>query len=627
MRSRSLNGACALMVCTLCALAGCADDGPRDGTPGTVQTSGAPATQGEPAPKAACASTWQAIQQSIFAAKGCASATCHSRETRAGSLDLSGVEAHHALVNRPASASLSRPLPLVTPGDQSLSFLYLKLAAATEGHALPTGGGAPMPVGQAPLTSEQLAAVRAWIRAGAPATGVVAGTQDLLSCTAGAEAEPNKSPRPPVPAPEAGFQHVAGPWTVKPGTESEVCFATYYDLSRSAPPWARMRCKIGSKTEEEECVAYDRRELSQDAQSHHSIIQVYAGAFRPLDPSQRWGKWRCASGELAGTACDPTQLGVSARDGGAECGADAVCQTEPFASPLCVGFGPPDRESLSGRAGGAQAPVALHALPSGVYDNLPIRGVVVWNSHAFNLTKKDATVEQYNTFWYAPREKQTYRMITIHNPGSVETNSIIYDAIDVPPFQSREYCGLYVMPRYSRLFQISAHAHKRMVLWRTWLPPNEARCPEGGCRPNEREPDYRSTQYNDPVIKYFDPPVVFDSERPEERTLKFCGVYDNGKERPDLLKRKSQLIQGASCARRSRLPGVGYRTGPLEPTQLYCVGGDRQGQPCSGDAECTGGGACDACVVNYGDTTEDEMFYLMGNFFVVPPSSASGTDR
>jgi hypothetical protein len=543
---------------------------------------------------AGCDSTWKAIQRSILEGKGCTQAECHAADEPAGGLNLTASVAYENLIFASAQASLTTPLYLVHPGEQALSFLYLKLAAASDGSALPPGGGAPMPVGQSPLSDEQLAALRLWIRAGAPETGVVDGTQSLLDCEQPPNADPNKTVRPPVPAAEEGFQHVAGPWTVAADSEDEVCFATYYDLSDSAPDWAQFPCELAGDAQT--CVGFKRRQLSQDAQSHHSIITVYTGPTPPTDAS--WGKWRCAGGALEGSACDPTLFGESAEQGGAECGEGGICQAEPRSLTTCRGYGPSDQDTKSSTAGGAQAPVSSQTLPEGVYGQLPIKGVIVWNSHGFNLTSKPTTVEQFNTFWYAPPEERVYLVRRIFDTSHIFT-------MNVPPFQKREYCASFTLPQYAHLNELSSHVHKRGVHWRTWLPPQEPGCAPGSCQPSEEDPFYESHVYNDPLTLPLDPPLTFDDADPASRTLKYCAVFDNGEEFPDLVKRSSSLPDGARACGQN---------------ETFCLGGDRQGESCKSDADCGEGGACDACTVTGGVTTEDEMFILLGNYYVVPPA-------
>jgi hypothetical protein len=542
-----------------------------------------------------CDSTWKAVQRTILEGKRCSQAECHGGSEPAGGLDLRPAVAYDNLVYADAQASLTTSMSRVFPGEQALSFLYLKLAAATEGTALPPGGGSPMPVGESPLSDEQLAALRLWIRAGAPKTGVVEGTQGLLDCDLPASADPNKTVPPPVPEADEGFQHVAGPWDVAAHSENEVCFATYYDLTDTAPDWAQFPCEL--QGDAHTCVGFKSRVLSQDAQSHHSIISVYTGATGANDPS--WGAWQCKGGAHAGATCDPTQLGVSAQEGGADCGEGGICQSAVRKSIACRGWGPADKDMKQISAGGAQSPVSSQVLPENVYGQIPIKGVIIWNSHGFNLTDKPTTVEQFNTYWYARPDERVHLVRRIFDQRFIFTMS-------VPPFQSREYCASWTLPQHARLTELGSHVHQRGVKWRTWLPPQDPNCtPSAGCMPNEEKPYYESFSYNDPLVLPLEPALVFDDADPASRTVKYCAVYDNGTEEfPELVKRSSTLPAG------SRVCGA---------TELFCLGGERQGQACGADADCGGGGACDACTVTGGVTTEDEMLILLGNYYVVDP--------
>jgi hypothetical protein len=101
------------------------------------------------------ASTYDAIQATVFEAKGCTASTCHG-DAAIGGLDLRADASFEALVRKPSTIEPS--IDRVFPGDQALSLLYLKLAAATEGTDLGTLGQ-PMPVNAAPLTEDQLEAM------------------------------------------------------------------------------------------------------------------------------------------------------------------------------------------------------------------------------------------------------------------------------------------------------------------------------------------------------------------------------------------------------------------------------------------------------------------------------------
>ena len=57
-----------------------------------------------------------------------------------------------------------------------------------------------------------------------------------------------------------------------------------------------------------------------------------------------------------------------------------------------------------------------------------------------------------------------------------------------------------------------------------------------------------------------------------------------------------------------------------EPEERSCFGGPDQGMACNGDDSlCGEGGICDACPTGGGVTTEEEMFILLGSYFVQEP--------
>ncbi len=122
------------------------------------------------------AGTFAAIQEKIFEHGDCTSSFCHDSSSPAANLNLTAGNSWANLVNIDASFSA---LDRVEPGDEALSFLYEKLAGATLGGAVSAGSSMP-PGGLPAITANYLAALRLWIRDGAPATGTVPGTADLL---------------------------------------------------------------------------------------------------------------------------------------------------------------------------------------------------------------------------------------------------------------------------------------------------------------------------------------------------------------------------------------------------------------------------------------------------------------
>ena len=131
---------------------------------------------------------------------------------------------------------------------------------------------------------------------------------------------------------------------------------------------------------------------------------------------------------------------------------------------------------------------------------------------------------------------------------------------------------------------------------------------------------YESFVYNDPVALVFDPPLTFDSADPAQRRLHYCSLYNNGVTAdgsPD----------PTTVTRASHVPPQGFH---CEPTA--CVSG-KVGVPCSGvgdDRRCdsspsAGDGSCDACPITGGESTENEMFILDGNYYVDPVAAAVST--
>jgi hypothetical protein len=547
-------------------------------------------------------STFAALQRSIFDAHGCSAHSCHGAHDPQAGLTLTADTAFESLVNVPASAAgLGRqPLLRVRPGRRAESLLYLKLAALTHAQALPDGTGAPMPAGGAgPVPAEKLEALALWILAGAPREGVVKGTATLLGCEL-PEATPQHA-IPPLPPPtQEGYQLYAPGWPLAAGGEDEVCFVTYYDLTESAPADARLDCPEDWGAKGRECVAYRDSLLTQDPQSHHGNVHAYLGSAEPTDPG--WGSWTCLGGELAGVACDPTRLGVSAREGGAECGELARCTSQVRSAPACVGYGPADASNRR-EIGGAQGLNANVVYPEGVYGVIPAKGMIMWNSHGFNLTSRDTTVSLYLNMHYALSAQRRYVYRPIFDDAEVLS-------VQVGAFERREMCRTLTLPRATRLHHLIGHMHKRGVLFRIWDEPHApCRVDDPSCVPLSSAPIYASTRYDDQTVLLYDPPRAFDQENPDERTLLYCVTYDNGYTNPETVKRKSTS---------PKVPGGRAPGGPCADSALVCLGGDRQGTACGGDAAvCSGGGVCDACPLRGGVTTEDEMIILLGGYYVV----------
>lgn len=626
------------------------------------------------------ASTFELIQAAIFEQKGCTESVCHG-SGRAGGLDLRREAAYAELVD--VDSETVPGFSRVRAGRKDASLLWINLIAKT----LPEAYSAPlraMPLDPLPALSEdEVEAVRLWIERGAPETGVVPGTADLLDACLPPPGVLEVKPLPP-PAAGTGVQIPMPVWTMPLSSEREICMASYYDLTDQVPE--EFLGPDGTT------FVFNRNEVRQSAGSHHLIVSAYSGTASPDDP--RWGGFSCSGGPRHGQACPPTDLTF--------CGEGGLCATRATTSVACNGFGPGDSGLGLNSAGisGTQETSTLNDFAPGVYREIPLKGMILWNHHAFNLTQEPAPMQAWLNFEFAPPEEQLYPV------------RIIFDAtqifkMNVPVFSSEEVCNNSQLPQGAHLYELSSHAHQRMKRWRTFMgrwqcnggpadgeacspmgydlnspdvcqgSPCEARqrprsgdcdadntvtvdelvrglsialgttsieaCHEADVNhdwaisvdevvtavnaalagvPGRKRLDadeallYVSFLYNDPVVLRFEPEIVF-SGRAADRWLTYCAVYDNGFTDPGLVKQRA--------------------TSPFPPIPISVLGGPcstptgctqgRVGELCDGRGEAdrnrscdsepgAGDGFCDACSLHGGVTTEDEMFILMGQYYV-----------
>ncbi len=149
---------------------------------------GCDATCGSCVDPATLASTWAAVQVNVFD-RACTA--CHGNQPTAG-LDLRAPGSYAAIVDVPAASGLFE----VKRGDHAQSLLWLKMAKSAIGGLddLPGGG---MPFGF-PLPRAIVEAFGAWIDAGAPTDGYVAGTEALLVPCDGAKSGASTEPATPA---------------------------------------------------------------------------------------------------------------------------------------------------------------------------------------------------------------------------------------------------------------------------------------------------------------------------------------------------------------------------------------------------------------------------------------------
>jgi hypothetical protein len=544
----------------------CAGGGDGPGAPASPGTDPDPA---QPGCEESFAGTFDAIQSVVFERRGCMQDACHGASA-SGGLDLRPEVAYRNLLNVPA---VGGDMLRVEPGETSGSLLYRKLAEGTNpgSFAIP---GAPMPSGLPPLSAAELELVRLWVYAGAPEEGVVLGTPQLVDACL-PEPEPISIEPLPPPAPGEGVQFVMPSYLLPAGTELENCFAAYYDLRDQIPP--------EYLSPDDTRFRHFKMTMRQDPQSHHLI---FFDSGIPLEDIHHpaFGGWACMGGERDGQACEPLDA--------SSCGDGHCASVQQEALGACIGFGPPSRLSVGEfqGIGGAQRANITTQFVDGVYEEIPVRGIFLWNSHAFNLSSQDHRMNARINYLFADRQEHLMQRIPVQV-------GVVYIMAGQKPYTIDRYCNDWALPQGAHLFELTSHMHKRGKNFTIELV--------------DGAPLYETFIYNDPEVELFEPPMIFDQTDPAGRTLRYCATYNNGVA-PD------GSPDPATVVRASRMP---QNASPCIPEA--CTAG-RVGEPCSGvddDASCdsspgAGDGECDACAINAGPSTENEMFVLLGRYFL-----------
>jgi hypothetical protein len=589
-------------------------------------------------PGATFSSTFDGIQKVIFKNHGCNQLGCHAGSNPQMGMDLSPGVAYQNILEVPATEEPA--FNRVQPGDYNRSYLWLKLALATDPSLLPSGVTVSpngMPSGLPPLSEGELEAMRLWIFAGAPQTGTVGGTETLLNACLPPPEPITIKPLDP-PARDEGVQFVMPPWKLEAHSEHELCFATYYDVSSQVPK--EFQDPSGTM------FRFSGTELRQDPQSHHLILNRYIGSADMIhDPS--FGAGTCSGGPKAGQVCDPTDPnscgtgtcnpGAWTCNGGPKAGqtceptdltscGTGTCTSAIQQSFACLGFGP---QSNGGPTyypiGGAQKAQDNTEFVDGVFAQIPLKGILYWNSHAFNLTDQDTMMHARLNYYFA--KDQTYPV-----QGIFDTSKIFFPTERAAPYTTRTVCNDFQLPQGARLFSLSSHTHKHGKHFTVTAPDGTTL--------------YESFIYNDPATKPFDPPLAFDSPDPAQRTLHYCSFYNNGVTGTCSGNSSRTCQQDSDCpsgtgpcltspdpttvTRYSKLPTSAKLTiGSCTPTA--CVSGN-VGARCHGvgdDRTCdsTPGaldGSCDACPITGGESTENEMFILIGDYYMANGGSVPG---
>lgn len=510
-------------------------------------------------------STFEAIQATVFEQAGCANSLCHGA-AQEGNLDLRPSVAFDNLVGAAAEGS---SLLRVDPRKPSTSYLYHKLSAKTFPGSYQIDGS-PMPSAGNGISAGQLEAIRLWIEAGSPREGSVGDTlgrgedeiERLLGvCLPEAEAI-NTTPLPPPPA-DKGIQMKMPPHAVPAEKEREICFAVYEDF-RDVIPQQYL-------TPDREHFYIKSGEIREDAFTHHNLVyQAPVGVDQIQHPA--FGAWTCSpGGDTEGQSCDPLDKG--------SCGSDAQCRSQIRDSIACRGYGPP-----ASTAGGSILGLSSGPDREGFYGEYPSHGIFYWNSHAFNLTTEDGIHHVWRNLHFA--DDRRFRAERINETRHITSGT------GTPPFGKKTVCKDYVFDQGDGLLRLSSHTHKRGE--RFFMRVGD-------------EQVYETFTYDEPLNKVFEPALVFNSSDPAERVLTWCATWNNG----------VNADGSANLETVTRLSRRPSNAGACRPTA--CVAGNI-GAACNGrndDATCdsspgAGDGWCDACAIQPGVSSDDEMFILLG---------------
>jgi hypothetical protein len=547
--------------------------------------------------------SFEAIQKIIFERHGCTADACHGKG-KVGGLDLRADVAWENLVDaRSANSALTR----VQPGTAKDSFLYLKLLAASEPGSVQVAGS-PMPVGAAPLNTKELEAIQLWILKGAPKTGTV--RDETKNIDVGSLLDACLPPAKPVkakpleaPALDDGVQLVLPQYLLKAGTEVEHCTPFAFDFTNQVPD--------AYKDVARNVMFVNGARVRQDPQSHHLVLWNPVkdlASVTPGDPD-----WKCHGGPSTGKPCD-------ALKGSNDCGEGGVCAGKTTPGSLCgvetlafgsgttddivaglLGLGPKPLTveelwgftslflggSMPTQIANSQSPQQYVPPIDGVYSELPLKGILWFDSHAFNLSEDDTLLDARVNYYFARSRDRELKGITDYSHNSIANGQ--------PPFTRKTYCAKHEVPQNAEIAMLTGHTHRRGEhFWVT--DPAGAKI-------------YESFDYNDPAYKRFEPWAKFESPDPAARTLEFCATFSNGL-KPD----GSADID--LVTRASRMP---ERAGKCTP--VACVRGKVMAA-CQNDRECDSApgandGSCDACAIKAGQTTENEMFVLLP-WYVMP---------
>ena len=533
----------------------------------------------------AFASTFAASRRSSSSKHGCTEQVCHGSAANRAASTCRPTSPTRTCFEVPSTAST---LERVEPGDKRRSFLWLKLAAATDprfrARRDPRGADAERAAAAQRRRARAGAALDLRRRARRPAR--CAGTEHAARrLPAAGRADHHRAARPP-PAPGEGVQFVMPPWQLPANSEHEICFATYYDITDQVPEefqdpsgqffrFARHRAASGSaEPSPDPELRYHRR--------------------RPASTIPSFGAWTCKRrrARRASVRADRPRRRAAA----------GLCASALKQSFACIGYGPRERGDRVGFADRRRAAGAgvTSSYADGVFAQIPMKGILYWNSHAFNLTDEDTTMHARLNYYFADgpalpgrSRSSTPRTIFSRQRRRSPTQTI---------------CNDHVLPQGARLFQLTSHTHKRGKHFTV-----DAAGRHADLRELRLQRSGRAALRSAAGVRLAGPGgahaalLLAVQQRRERRRLA----------RPD--------DGDARLARAAERQCAAFR--PCTP--VACVAG-KVGAACNGvddDATCdsspgAGDGECDACPITGGESTENEMFILIGNYYIDPVAAA-----
>jgi hypothetical protein len=333
----------------------------------------------------------------------------------------------------------------------------------------------------------------------------------------------------------------------------------------------------------------------QDPQSHHMVVWDPSKSLSTVPASG----WTCHGGARDGQPCSGSDMA---------CGESSVCAGPATPGTLCdfntqaiasnnanifdtlIALGTLASSGLPAQVANTQSPQeSVPPFEGGVYWELPLKGVLWFNSHAFNLTTEDTILDARMNFLFAKEQKR--QMI----PVNVVKNEL---PDGIAPFTKKTICSTAVVPQNNSIAMMTGHTHRHGEhFWAKDATGKQI---------------YESFVYNDPIYAHYTPWLEFSAADEASRTIDFCAEFNNGVKKdgsPDV-----QMV-----TRKSRMPPP-----TATCTPVACTKG-KVGAQCTanGDCDSTVGakdGECDACPITTGLTTENEMFVLMP-WYVLPPKN------